>query len=96
VRQFATDGVLVHRGLHCSGSCKRDSTFCPNFWQRAIASSQLYGAYAKITPAALHCGKFIHRPCGDAEAAGYNPEFKASDFVRAGDGSARPFAKALR
>jgi hypothetical protein len=52
--------------------------------------------YAKITPAALHCGKFIHRRRGYAEAAGYNPEFEVSDFVHAGDGSARPFAKALR
>jgi hypothetical protein len=51
--------------------------------------------YAKITPAALHCGNFIPHRRDDAEAAGRNPEFEVSDFAQAIDGSAQPFAKAL-
>jgi hypothetical protein len=46
--------------------------------------------YAKITPAALHCGNFIHRCRDDAEAAGGKPEFELSDSSRITAGAAPP------
>jgi hypothetical protein len=36
--------------------------------------------YAKITPAALHCGNLDARRFDAAEAAGPMPEFELSDF----------------
>jgi hypothetical protein len=46
--------------------------------------------YAKITPAALHCGNFIHRCRDGAEAAGRKLEFELSDSSRITVGAALP------
>jgi hypothetical protein len=39
--------------------------------------------YAKIAPAALHCGDFDRRCCENAEANGRMPKSELSDFLRA-------------
>jgi hypothetical protein len=50
----------------------------PIFWQRDRAFITSL-CHAKITPAALHCGKFTARTGEDAEAAGPRAEFELSD-----------------
>jgi hypothetical protein len=50
----------------------------PIFWQRDRAFITSL-CYAKITPAALHCGKFNAHGRTDAEAAGPRAEFELSD-----------------
>jgi hypothetical protein len=49
--------------------------------------------YAKITPAALHCGDFDYRRRKDAEALGEIPEFALSDYRRKVAGPAPPAAR---
>jgi hypothetical protein len=44
--------------------------------------------YAKITPAALHCGEFASHARENAEAAGSRPEFGLSDERRSIGGEA--------
>jgi hypothetical protein len=52
--------------------------------------------YARITPAALHCGKIDERRGEGAEAAGGRPEFRVSDSARVVADLVPAFAKALR
>jgi hypothetical protein len=59
----------------------------PFFWQRDGAFTTSL-CYAKITPAALHCGKFNARTGEDAEAAGPRAEFELSDSPHVTAGSA--------
>jgi hypothetical protein len=50
--------------------------------------------YAKITPAALHRGKFGERCGEDVEAAGGRSIFELSDFLPVIAGAALPVAPA--
>jgi hypothetical protein len=50
--------------------------------------------YAKITPATLHRGEFRGRCREGAEAAGGNPKFRSSKFLRVIAGSALPVVRA--
>jgi hypothetical protein len=50
--------------------------------------------YAKITPAALHCGEIAGRCREGAEAAGRNPKFGLSDFPRVKAGLAAAVVQA--
>jgi hypothetical protein len=52
--------------------------------------------YARITPAALHCGKIAQRGGEGAEAAGGRPEFRSSDSPGVVADLVPAFAKALR
>jgi hypothetical protein len=49
--------------------------------------------YAKITPAALHCGEFASHRLENGEAAGSRPEFELSDSRRGVGGEAARDAK---
>jgi hypothetical protein len=44
--------------------------------------------YAKITPAALHCGEIDCAGRDGDEAAGAKPEFRVSNFIHDAQGSA--------
>jgi hypothetical protein len=50
-----------------------------NLLAAAIAALTASLCYAKIAPAALHCGKIVCPGRDDAEAAGRHPEFRQSD-----------------
>jgi len=52
--------------------------------------------YAKIAPAALHCGDFDGHCCEHAEAAGAMPKSELRDFVRVIVGPAAPTMQAPR
>jgi hypothetical protein len=64
-----------------------------NFLAARDSVSTTLLCYAKITPAALHCGKIDERRGEGAEAAGGEPEFEVSDFAHGIDGLAPPFAE---
>jgi hypothetical protein len=52
-----------------------------NFLAARNAAFTALWCYARITPAALHCGKIDERRGEGAEAAGGRPEFWVSDFA---------------
>jgi hypothetical protein len=60
----------------------------PIFWQPGIAVFAASLCYAKITPAALHCGEFRRRCRERTEAAAANPKFGLRDFPRVSAGAA--------
>jgi hypothetical protein len=51
--------------------------------------------YAKITPAALHCGGFDHRRRKDAEALGRKTKFELNDSSGVTAGQAPAAVKTL-
>jgi len=53
-----------------------------NFLAAGNAVFTALWCYARITPAALHCGKIDERRGEGAEAAGGRPEFEVSDSAR--------------
>jgi hypothetical protein len=75
-RQFGTDSVLLHGGLHRSGSCNRGHRSATNFLaaRNAVFTDSL--CYAKITPAALHCGDLGLTTTRGGEAAAGKTEFE--------------------
>jgi hypothetical protein len=62
----------------------RQSPGRPDFWQRRIGAFTALLCYAKIAPAALHCGEFASRRRERAEAVGRKLKFGLRGF------SARP------
>jgi hypothetical protein len=59
----------------------------------AMAALTASLSYAKITPAALHCGEFGGHCLENAEATGGRPEFGVGDRRRRVGGEAAPGAK---
>jgi hypothetical protein len=59
----------IHDTLQCATKNPAGLSALPWVWL----------CYAKITPAALHCGEFARHCLANAEAAGVVPEFGLSD-----------------
>jgi hypothetical protein len=68
----------------------------PIFWQPGNAVFAASLCYAKITPAALHCGEYRRRCRERAEAAAANPKFGLHDFLRVSAGAAMATLEAAR